>query len=57
MILMRLSKTDIDIDILKERPLCYHRTMGLTLSQMQELVCRIHGALAKPWNLYTAALV
>lgn len=28
----------------------YHRTTGLMLSQMQELVCRVSGALAEPWN-------
>lgn len=28
----------------------YYRTTGLMLSQMQELVRRVHGALAAPWN-------
>ena len=28
----------------------YHRTTGLMLSQMQELACRIQGALEKPWK-------
>lgn len=28
----------------------YHRTTGLMLSQMQELTCRVNGALAEPWN-------
>ena len=28
----------------------YYRTTGLMLSQMQELACRIHAALAKPWQ-------
>ena len=28
----------------------YYRTTGLILSQMQELVFRVHGALAEPWN-------
>lgn len=28
----------------------YYRTTGLMLSQMQELTCRAHGALAEPWN-------
>jgi len=27
----------------------YHRTTGLNLTQMQELVCRVHAALEKPW--------
>ena len=28
----------------------YYRTTGLMLPQMQELVCRVSGALAEPWN-------
>ena len=28
----------------------YYRTTGLMLSQMQELACRVHGALAESWN-------
>jgi hypothetical protein len=28
----------------------YYRTTGLMLSQMQELACRVHAALAKPWH-------
>ena len=28
----------------------YHRTTGLMLSQMQELVRRVHDALTEPWN-------
>jgi len=28
----------------------YHRTTGLVPSQMQELVRRVHDALAEPWN-------
>ena len=28
----------------------YYRTTGLMLSQMQELTCRVHAALAEPWN-------
>jgi DDE superfamily endonuclease len=28
----------------------YYRTTGLMLSQMRELVCRVHGALAEPWH-------
>ena len=31
----------------------YYRTTGLMLSQMQELVCRVHAALAEPWNKET----
>ena len=31
----------------------YHRTTGLALSQMQELVRRIHEALTEPWNKKT----
>jgi hypothetical protein len=42
--------TEADIDTCEERPLRYHRTTGLTLTQMQELVCRIHGGLTEPWN-------
>jgi hypothetical protein len=34
--------------IAKERPLRYNRTTGLTLSQMQELVRRVHDALTVP---------
>ena len=28
----------------------YHRTTGLTLTQMQELVARVNEALDRPWN-------
>ncbi|HEX6525802.1 MAG TPA: transposase family protein [Streptosporangiaceae bacterium] len=31
----------------------YYRTTGLELTQMQELVRRIHGTLAKPWKKQT----
>jgi hypothetical protein len=29
---------------------CHHRTTGLMLSQMQELVRQVHNALTEPWN-------
>jgi hypothetical protein len=29
---------------------CQHRTTGLMLSQMQELVRQVHNALTEPWN-------
>ena len=29
---------------------CHHRTTGLMLSQMQELVRQLHNALTEPWN-------
>jgi hypothetical protein len=51
-----VSLDDIDglltpiIDILRKRPLRYYRTTGLMLSQMQELVRRVHDALTEPWN-------
>jgi hypothetical protein len=38
---------------MQERPLRYYRTTGLTLTQMQELACRVQGALAEPWNKRT----
>ena len=31
----------------------YYRTTGLMHDQMQELVCRIHGALKAPWKKKT----
>jgi hypothetical protein len=31
-------------------PLRYHRTTGLMMPQMQELVRRVHDALPDPWN-------
>jgi hypothetical protein len=31
-------------------PLRYHRTTGLMMSQMQELVSRVNDALPGPWN-------
>jgi DDE superfamily endonuclease len=34
-------------------PLRYQRTTGLTLTQMQELVCRVHAALSEPWHKKT----
>jgi hypothetical protein len=37
----------------KGRPLRYQRTTGLSPTQMQELVCRINGALTEPWNKKT----
>lgn len=41
------------LDIIKERPLRYYRTTGLTQSQMQELVLRVRDALPEPWNKKT----
>jgi transposase len=38
---------------MEERPLRYHRTTGLMLSQMQELVLRVHNTLPEPWNKKT----
>jgi hypothetical protein len=38
------------IDTTAERPLRYHRTTGLRLTQMQELVLRVRNALTEPWN-------
>jgi hypothetical protein len=31
----------------------YYRTTGLTLTQMQELICRVNEALDEPWNKCT----
>jgi hypothetical protein len=38
------------IDILRKKPLRYHRTTGLIPSQMQELVQRVEDVLPGPWN-------
>jgi hypothetical protein len=34
-------------------PLRYHRTTGLMITQVQELVRRVNEALDKPWNMRT----
>ncbi len=41
------------LDIIKERPLRYYRTTGLTQAQMQELVLRVQDALPEPWDKKT----
>lgn len=38
------------LDTIEERSLRYHRTTGLMLSQMQELVRRVQDPMPEPWH-------
>jgi hypothetical protein len=55
MVSIQVAKPKIDATM--ESPLRYQRTIGLGLTQMQELVLRVRDALPEPWNKKTPAEV